>query len=172
MQTDPNQKVVTRFAPSPTGLLHGGNYRTAVFEYFFAKKTGGEFIIRIEDTDRERSKKEYEDNIWETIEWLGLMPDQRFRQSEQGSRHTEQLQKLIDEGKAYISKEEIKKEGERAEVIRFKNPNQDITFVDLIRGAITINSTDLGDFVIARAREEPVFHFAAVVDDADEGVSH
>ncbi|HVU79820.1 MAG TPA: glutamate--tRNA ligase family protein, partial [Candidatus Paceibacterota bacterium] len=61
------QKVVTRFAPSPTGLLHGGNYRTAVFAYLYARKTGGEFIVRIEDTDRERSKKEYEDNIVETL---------------------------------------------------------------------------------------------------------
>lgn len=170
--TDPIEKVVTRFAPSPTGLLHGGNYRTAVFAYLFAKKTGGEFIIRIEDTDRARSKKEFEDNIWETIEWLGLLPDRRFRQSENAARHTELLQRLISEGKAYVSKEEIKKEGDRAEVIRFKNPNKSTTFIDLIRGPITIDTTDLGDFVIARSLEEPVFHFAVVVDDADEGVTH
>jgi glutamyl-tRNA synthetase len=166
------QKVVTRFAPSPTGLLHGGNYRTAVFAYLYAKKTGGEFIIRIEDTDKQRSKKEYEDNIWETMFWLGFLPDRKFRQSEHATRHTELLQKLISEGKAYVSKEEVKKEGDRSEVIRFKNPNKSVTFVDLIRGAITMDTTDLGDFVIARSLEEPVFHFAVVVDDADAGVTH
>lgn len=170
--SNPTEKTVTRFAPSPTGLLHGGNYRTAVFAYLFAKKTGGTFIIRIEDTDKQRSKKEYEDNIWETISWLGLLPDQKFRQSEHAARHTELLQKLIAEGKAYVSKEEVKKEGDRAEVIRFKNPNKTVTFVDAIRGPITIDTTDLGDFVIARSLEEPVFHFAVVVDDADEGVTH
>lgn len=169
---EPTDKVVTRFAPSPTGLLHGGNYRTAVFAYLFAKKTGGEFIIRIEDTDRQRSKKEYEDNIWETIEWLGLLPDRKFRQSEGAGRHTALLKKLIEEGAAYVSKEEIKKEGDRPEVIRFKNPNKSVTFIDLIRGPITIDTTDLGDFVIARSLEEPVFHFAVVADDADEGVTH
>ncbi len=166
------EKVVTRFAPSPTGLLHGGNYRTAVFAYLFAKKTDGEFIIRIEDTDKQRSKKEYEDNIWETIGWLNLMPDRRFRQSEHQGRHSELLQKLIEEGKAYVSNEEIKKEGDRAEVIRFKNPNKSVTFIDVIRGPITIDTTDLHDFVIARSLEEPVFHFAVVVDDADAGVTH
>jgi glutamyl-tRNA synthetase len=173
MKPDSSQeKIVTRFAPSPTGLLHGGNYRTAVFAYLFAKKHNGEFIIRIEDTDRERSKKEYEDNIWETITWLGLLPDRKFRQSEHQKRHTELLHKLIDEDKAYVSKEEIKKEGDRAEVIRFRNPNKLVTFVDLIRGPIAIDTTDLGDFVIARSYEEPVFHFAVVVDDADAGVTH
>src|SRR3569623_1491548 len=172
MQTDPNQKVVTRFAPSPTGLLHGGNYRTAVFAYLFAQKTGGEFIVRIEDTDRQRSKIEYEDNIWETIEWLGVLPGRRFLQSENGARHTELLQKLFEDGKAYVSIDVVKKEGDRPEVIRFKNPGKSVIFVDLIRGPITIDTTDLGDFVIARSTEEPVFHFAVVVDDADEGVTH
>lgn len=169
---NPSKKIVTRFAPSPTGYLHGGNYRTAVFAYLFAKKTGGEFIVRIEDTDRERSKKEYEDNIWETISWLGLSPDQKFRQSEHAARHTELLEKLIGEGRAYISKEEPKKPGDRPEVIRFKNPKEPVTFEDAIRGNITMDTTDLGDFIIARSITEPVFHFAVVADDADAGVTH
>lgn len=169
---DTPQKIVTRFAPSPTGLLHGGNYRTAVFAYLFAKKSQGEFVVRIEDTDKERSKLEYEKNIWETITWLGLLPERKYRQSEHAGRHKELLEKLISEGKAYISKEEIKKEGDRSEVIRFKNPKKPVTFVDLIRGPITIDTTDLGDFVLARSLDEPVFHFAVVVDDADEGVTH
>lgn len=169
---NPDKKIVTRFAPSPTGYLHGGNYRTAVFAYLFAKKTGGEFIVRIEDTDRERSKQEYEDNIWETISWLGLSPDRKFRQSEHAARHTELLEKLIAEGRAYISREEQKKPGDRPEVIRFKNPKEPVTFEDAIRGKITMDTTDLGDFVIARSITEPVFHFAVVADDADAGVTH
>lgn len=164
--------IKTRFAPSPTGYLHGGNYRTAVFAYLFAKKSGGQFIIRIEDTDKQRSKKEYEDNIWDTISWLGLNPDEKFRQSENAKRHEELLQKLINEGKAYLSKEEVKKEGDRAEVIRFRNPGEKVSFIDAIRGEIVTDTTDLGDFVIARSLNEPVFHFAVVVDDADEGVTH
>jgi glutamyl-tRNA synthetase len=166
------QKVVTRFAPSPTGLLHGGNYRTAVFAYLYARKTGGEFIVRIEDTDRERSKKEYEDNIVETLQWLGLKHDRFFRQSENAPRHQELLKGLIAKDLAYVSKEEPKEEGQRSEVIRFRNPKKVVTFTDAIRGEIRVDTTDLGDFVIARSETEPVFHFAVVVDDADEGVTH
>lgn len=167
-----NPNVVTRFAPSPTGYLHGGNYRTAIFAYLFAKKTGGKFIVRIEDTDRERSKKEYEDNIWETIEWLGLQPDEKFRQSEHQARHQEELRRLMESGAAYVSKETPAEAGQRAEVIRFRNPNKAVTFADSIRGPITFDTTDLGDFVIAKSEIEPVFHFAVVVDDADAGVTH
>lgn len=167
-----NPNVVTRFAPSPTGFLHGGNYRTAIFAYLFAKKSGGTFVIRIEDTDAQRSTKEYENNIWETIDWLNLTPDQKYRQSEHAGRHRELLEKLIAEGKAYLSKEEIKKEGDRAEVIRFKNPGTAVTFHDAIRGDITMDTKDLGDFVIARSLDEPVFHFAVVADDADAGITH
>ncbi|HVV15453.1 MAG TPA: glutamate--tRNA ligase [Candidatus Paceibacterota bacterium] len=166
------QRVVTRFAPSPTGLLHGGNYRTAVFAYLYAKKTGGEFIVRIEDTDRERSKKEYEDNILETLQWLGLKHDKFYRQSENAPRHQALLKELIAKDLAYVSKEEPKEPGQRAEVIRFRNPKTTLTFTDVIRGPITVDTTDLGDFVIARSETEPVFHFAVVVDDADEGVTH
>lgn len=162
-------EVVTRFAPSPTGYLHGGNYRTAVFAYLFARKQGGKFIVRIEDTDRARSKPEYEDNIHETLAWLGIIPDANYRQSGNAKQHTEEIQRLIDSGAAFVSQEE---EGERKEVIRFKNPNTTVTFADAIRGEISIDTTDLGDFIIARSMEEPVFHFAVVVDDADEGVTH
>ncbi len=164
-------EVVTRFAPSPTGLLHGGNYRTAVFAYLFARKMGGKFIVRIEDTDQERSKKEYEENILETLSWLSLKPDTLFRQSEHVARHQEQLEKLIASGHAYVSKE-TPKEGQRGEVIRFVNPKATITFIDAIRGPISFDTTELGDFVIARSLSEPVFHLAVVVDDAAEGVTH
>ncbi len=166
------EKIVTRFAPSPTGLLHGGNYRTAVFAYLFAKKNGGKFIVRIEDTDRERSKKEYEENILETLSWLGLIHDEFYRQSEHVERHTKALTELIEKGTAYISKETPTEAGQRSEVIRFRNPKVPVTFIDAIRGPITTDTTDLGDFILARSLSEPVFHFAVVIDDADEGVTH
>ncbi|MFA6278907.1 MAG: glutamate--tRNA ligase family protein [Candidatus Paceibacterota bacterium] len=165
-------QTVTRFAPSPTGLLHAGNYRTAVFAYLFAKHTGGKFIVRIEDTDAARSKPEYEANILETLEWLNLPADALYRQSEHRIRHRELLEKLVAENKAYVSKETPKNPGDREEVIRFRNPGGDYTFVDVIHGEIKTNVDDLGDFIIARSFDEPVFHFAVVVDDADEGVTH
>ncbi len=165
-------KVVTRFAPSPTGLLHLGNYRTALFAYIYARQNGGKFILRIEDTDKARSKKEYEDNILESLSWLGLSHDDFFRQSEQVGKHSEALQKLIDSGHAYISKETPKEEGGRTEVIRFKNPNKKVSFNDIIRGRIEFDTTDLGDFIIAKNMQEPVFHLAVVVDDMNMGVTH
>ena len=164
--------VVTRFAPSPTGLLHAGNYRTAVFAYLFAKHTGGSFILRIEDTDKARSKVEYEANILEALAWLDLKADRQYRQSEHAPRHKELLEKLIASNLAYISKEEPKNPGDREEVIRFRNPGGAVSFTDVIRGEITMDVSDLGDFIIARDLNEPIFHFAVVVDDEDEGVTH
>lgn len=164
--------AVTRFAPSPTGLLHAGNYRTAVFAYLFAKHTGGKYLLRIEDTDAARSKKEYEDNIHETLAWLMLPADEIYRQSEHRPRHRALLEKMIADGTAYVSKEVPQAPGDREEVIRFKNPGGAVTFADVIRGDITTDVTELGDFIIARSLDEPVFHFAVVVDDADEGVTH
>ena len=164
--------VVTRFAPSPTGLLHAGNYRTAVFAYLFAKHSGGKFIVRIEDTDAARSKPEYETNILEALAWLNLPADETYRQSAHRTRHRELLEKLVTDDTAYISKEIPKNPGDREEVIRFRNPGGAVTFTDSIRGEITTGVDDLGDFIIARSFDEPVFHFAVVVDDADEGVTH
>ena len=164
--------IVTRFAPSPTGLLHCGNYRTAVFAYLFAKHVGGKFVVRIEDTDTARSKKEYEDNIFEALEWLGLPADATYRQSDHRARHRALLEQLVEEGTAYVSKEIPQAPGDREEVIRFRNPGGTLTFTDIIRGDITTDVTDLGDFIIARSFDEPVFHFAVVVDDADAGVTH
>lgn len=164
--------VVTRFAPSPTGYLHAGNYRTAVFAYLFAKHSGGSFILRIEDTDAARSKPEYEANILEALSWLNLKADKQYRQSEHRVRHRELLEKLVADGTAYVSKEIPKNPGDREEVIRFKNPGGTISFTDIIRGKIATGVDDLGDFIIARSFDEPVFHFAVVVDDADEQVTH
>ncbi len=167
------KKIVTRFAPSPTGYLHIGNYRTAVFSYLYAKQNNGEFILRIEDTDRERSKKEYEDNIIDSLQWLGLSYDRFYRQSEQISSHKKYLDELISKDLAYISREEAKDgSGVMKEVVRFRNPNKVVTFDDMIRGKISMDTTDLGDFVIARSIDEPLFHFAVVIDDMEEGVTH
>ncbi len=166
--------IVTRFAPSPTGMLHSGNYRTAVFAFLFAKHHGGKMVLRIEDTDTARSSKTYENNILESLQWLGITHDEFYRQSERGEIYQSYLQKLIDSGHAYISNSELgaDMEGRRASVIRFKNPNKKVAFDDVIRGHIEFDTTELGDFVIAKSLTEPIFHFAVVVDDYLMGISH
>lgn len=177
-------KVVTRFAPSPTGQFHLGGVRSALYNYLFAKQNKGTYILRSEDTDKERSKKEYEDGFIELFEWLGLKPDKFFRQSERTEIYKKYLEKMIADGFAYISKEEITPEIEqarfgagrtgerRSEVIRFKNPNKKITFSDIVLGDITFDTTDLKDFVIARSLTEPLYHFTVVVDDYEMAVTH
>ncbi len=164
------KKIVTRMAPSPTGKFHIGGVRTALFNYLFARQHGGTFIIRSEDTDKERSKKEYEENMLETLDWLGLDFDAFFRQSERTAIYQDYLAKLIDSGKAYEA--EASKDNPEMPVIRFKNPNKKIVFRDLILGEISFDTTELGDFVIARNRENPIYHFTVVVDDGLMGVSH
>jgi len=166
--------VVTRFAPSPTGFKHAGNYRTAVFCYLFAKKHKGSFLVRIEDTDRARSKREDEQNIFDTLAWLGLTPDEPpTRSSDRVERHKELLEKLVAEDKAYISHEPKKDDqNQMIDVVRLRNPKTNITFHDEIRGDITFDTTEHGDFVIARAIDDPLYHFAVVVDDGDAGITH
>lgn len=165
-------KIVTRFAPSPTGLLHAGNYRTAVFAYLFARKHGGTFILRIEDTDRERSKPEFEANILDALQWLSIEHDIFVRQSECVTKHEEAILKLLNGGFAYESTEAHPETGIERTLIRFKNPGGTVTFNDAIRGEITTDVTDLGDFVVAKSRTEPLFHIANVVDDGESGVTH
>lgn len=168
-----NQPIVTRFAPSPTGHMHTGSYRTAFFSYLYAKRHGGKFILRIEDTDKERSKQEYTDEIFKVFETIGISYDEKYIQSENLPRHREMLQKMISDGTAYVSKEEAKDgSGAIKDIIRFRNPNKVVVFEDLIRGPIATDTTDLGDFVIAKNIDEPLFHLAVVIDDHDEGVTH
>ena len=165
--------VITRIPPSPTGRFHVGTARTALFNYLFARHNGGQFIFRSEDTDRTRSKKEYEDEIIAGLEWLGLSYDGFSRQSEHTSRYKELLEKLVDEDKAFISKEPSRDDQNTiVEVVRLRNPGMTVTFTDLIRGDITFDTTELGDFVIARALDDALYHFAVVVDDMDAGVTH
>jgi glutamyl-tRNA synthetase len=165
-------KIITRFAPSPTGFLHVGGARSALFNYLYTKQNGGKIFLRIEDTDKERSKPEYTQGIFEAFKWLGLEFDETVIQSDNLPNHKKYLEKLLASGHIYLSKEEIKEEGQRAEVIRFRNPNKDIIFTDLIKGEIKFNTTELGDFIIAKSLEEPIFHFANVVDDITMGVTH
>lgn len=170
------ENIRVRMPPSPTGLMHIGTARTALFNYLFSKKQGGTFVFRIEDTDRERSKPEYEKDIMDMFAWLGLSYDEFYRQSDRTDIHKKALQKLIDSGHAYISKEEatVDEEGKalRGEVIRFKNPNTTITFTDMVRGDVTFDTTELKDFVIAKSLEEPLYHLAVVVDDIEMGITH
>jgi glutamyl-tRNA synthetase len=161
-----------------------GGVRSALYNYLFAKQNNGIYILRSEDTDKERSKKEYEDNFLELFDWLGLKPDQFFRQSERTEIYKKYLEKMIADGFAYVSKEEITPEPEqarfragrvgerRSEVIRFKNPNKKITFNDIVLGDITFDTTDLKDFVIARSLTEPLYHLTVVVDDMEMGITH
>jgi len=169
-------KVVTRMPPSPTGLFHIGSARTALFNYLFAKQNDGKFILRIEDTDKERSKKEFEENIIESLNWLKMPYAEFYRQSDRTLIYKKYLQQLIDKGLAYISKEEITEGDEdkekRSEVIRFKNPNKKIKFKDIVLGEIEVDTSDLKDFVIAKDLDTPLYHFAVVVDDMEMEVSH
>lgn len=140
-------------------------------------------VFRIEDTDRERSKKEYETDIVESLAWLGIKYDSGpFRQSERSDIYGKYIERLVADGKAYISKEDLSDESNpvgnvgankrRSEVIRFKNPNKKIRFDDIIRGQIEFDTTELGDFVIARSAEEPLYHLTVVIDDHEMGVTH
>lgn len=168
-----HKKVVTRMAPSPTGHLHIGTARTALFNYLFARHAKGTFIMRTEDTDKERSKPEYEKEILEGLKHLGLTWDAFYRQSERAALYRSYLEKVIKAGTAYVSREESKNSpGEMVEVIRLKNPNRAITFTDEIRGEITFDTTELGDFVIARSIDDALYHFTVVVDDHEMGVTH
>jgi len=153
--------------------MHIGTVRTALFNYLYAKQHKGTYFVRIEDTDKERNKEEWVDAIWQDFEWCGLPPDAKYRTSERLERHVALLHTLVEAGKAYLSKEPKKDDpSQTAEVVRLKNPNTNLTFHDLIRGDITFDTTELGDFVIARSLQDPLYHFAVVADDGDAGVTH
>lgn len=165
--------IKTRMPPSPTGLLHIGNVRTLLFNYLFAMHKGGTCVLRIEDTDKERSKREYEDNILEALSWLGISYEGPYRQSERNDLYKPYLDALLASDKAYLSKEESKMNpGEMVEVVRLRNTNTVLTFTDEVRGDISVDTTDLGDMVIARDMDSPLYHFTVVVDDYLMGVTH
>ncbi len=163
-------KVITRFPPSPTGHAHIGNIRTLLFNYLYTRQKGGEIVMRFEDTDLERSKDEYKTSLLEALNDLGLDFDHGpFHQTQRTDRYIEVLKDLIEKGFAYEGEESNDGTGK---VVRFKNPNKDVTFNDGVRGDITINTTDFEDFIIARSINNPLYHFAVVIDDIDGNITH
>lgn len=167
-----SNKVVTRYAPSPTGNPHIGTGLYALLNYIYARQKGGKVIMRSEDTNKERSTKEFEDSVIENLKWLGIEADEFYRQSERTNIYKKYLEKLVADDKAYVSKEENVEDGKRSEVIRLRNPNKIVSFVDMARGEIQIDTTDLGDFVIAKDFETPLYNFTVVVDDHEMGITH
>ena len=245
-----NKKIRVRFAPSPTGFLHVGGVRTALFNYLFAKKNGGKMILRIEDTDTERSKKEFEDSIIEGLKWLGINWDEGptfasseretkelsifppkadpsmadnfqsskksknkkyignygpYRQSERKNIYKKYITKLLKENKAYycfctkeeleakrqeqisrgipphydgkcsnLSHKEIEKKLNKKQpfVIRIKIPKKKISFIDMIRGKVEFDTSFLGDIVIAKDIENPLYNLASVIDDFEMNITH
>lgn len=166
-----NNEIIVRFPPSPTGEAHIGNIRTFLFNYLFARKNDGTIVMRFEDTDKERSDEKYEKSILETLDELGLDFDRGpFKQSERNEFYIDALNTLIEKGVAYEAEES--NDGSGNKVIRIKNPNKKIKFNDLIRGDIEIDTTEFGDFVIARSKNDPLYHLTVVVDDIDMGISH
>jgi glutamyl-tRNA synthetase len=158
--------VRVRFAPSPTGLLHLGGARTALFNYLFARHYDGDLILRIEDTDRERSRPEFERAQLEDVEWLGLSFDEGpYRQSERGELYEGAAQRLIDAGLTYESTDES---GRRA--LYFRPPQRGGSFVDELRGEVTFGGVE--DFVIRKSDGTPSYNFAVVVDDLELGITH
>ena len=163
--------VITRFPPSPTGHLHIGSARTALFNALFAARSGGKMVLRFEDTDKERSKPEFEKDIVEGLAWLQIPYTlaENPRQSERGEVYKKYIPQLIESGAAYEAEES--KDG-TGKVIRFKNPNKELTFADAVRGEVTFDTTDLNDFVIAKNINEPLYHLAVIIDDHEMGVTH
>ena len=198
--------VITRFAPSPTGYLHIGGARTALISWAYAKKHNGQFILRVEDTDQERSTPQAIEAIKDGMKWLGLKNDGPiYFQTQRLERYTEVINKMLKDGHAYYcysSKEELDRVREenmkignkpkydgkwRPEsnkvlpdipekvnpVVRFKNPKEgSVTWVDLVKGKITINNKELDDFIIARSDGSPTYNFCVVIDDWDMKISH
>lgn len=154
--------IKVRFAPSPTGYLHIGGARTALFNWMYAKSQDGQFILRIEDTDRERSKKEFLEEILDSMRWLGMDWDELHHQSERFDLYREYAEKLLREDKAY-------KEGE---AVILKMPQKEVKIYDLIRGEITFDTATLKDQVLLKSDGSPAYSFACVVDDALMEISH
>jgi glutamyl-tRNA synthetase len=193
------KKVITRFAPSPTGTLHIGGVRTALFNYVYAKKHSGKFLVRIEDTDRERSTKEFEKNILDSLDSIGLSPDQEpINQSQRGDIYQAAAQKILDSGQAYYCNCSVERLDEMRSkqqalgqkpqydgkcrnlnlkksidtVLRLKTPlDGEIVVKDHVRGDIVFNNTELDDLIILRSDGSPTYHLCNVVDDYEQGIT-
>lgn len=199
MMNQPSSAIRVRFAPSPTGHLHIGGLRTALFNQLFAHHSGGTFLLRIEDTDRERSLPEYTESILQALHWCNILYDEPLIiQSDRLVVHQQVIQKLIEQDKAYrcyceakdtASTEEgvfnkydghcwinrhQKQNPDKPFAVRFHIPDscESIVFEDLIRGRIEIQRDQLDDFVIARSGGFPMYNFVVVVDDAFMNITH
>lgn len=162
--------VRTRFAPSPTGNIHIGNIRVAIYNWLFARNQNGSFVLRIEDTDQQRSTKEAINTLLKTMDWLGITYDEEpLYQSEQVENHMSIAEDLLKKGLAY--KEDKGNTGE-GECIIFRMPKEDVFFHDFIKGDLKKPSDNLQDFVIVRSDGTPVFHLANVLDDIKQGITH
>ena len=159
--------IRVRFAPSPTGNLHIGGARTALFNWIYAKAKGGEFILRIEDTDAARSQKEYLDEILFSLKWLGLEWDELYYQSQRFDIYRKYAEQLLTQGKAYVEKTEGK-----GEAVIFKVTPRKIKVSDLIRGQIEFDTEVIKDQVLIKSDGTPTYNFACVVDDAQTQITH
>ena len=160
--------IRVRFAPSPTGYLHIGGVRTALFNYLYARNSGGKFLLRIEDTDRERSKPEFEKEILTSLEWLGLKWDEPFpRQSERLEKYRMMAAELVAKGLAY----EEKGEGGKT-AVKFKMPAQKAVVHDLVHGEMVFDTSLFDDLVIIKSDGYPTYHWACVIDDHEMEISH
>ncbi len=162
--------IRSRFAPSPTGQVHIGNLRAAIFNWLFTRHEGGQFLLRVEDTDRERSTPEAVQAVLSAMDWLGLTTDgETLYQSTRRAEHLAAAERLLQSGRAY----RLDKGGTgRGEAVLFKMPGSDMGFHDLIKGDLKKEAAGLPDFVIVRSDGNPVFHLANVVDDIHMGITH
>jgi len=159
--------VRVRFAPSPTGNLHIGGARTALFNWIFAQSRNGQFVLRIEDTDKERSKKEFVDEILGSLNWMGFKWDELYYQSQRFDLYRQFADKLLKSGAAYIEKSP-----EGKEAVIFRVTPQKIKVNDLIRGEIEFDSSAIKDQVLIKSDGTPTYNFACVVDDAQMNITH
>ena len=193
-------KIVSRFAPSPTGLLHIGGARTALFAWLYSKSLGGDCLLRLEDTDSERSEQKYTDSIISSFKWLGIEFDQEpVYQSRNKDKHLDKAQELVNKGQAYYCdcpperlkkiREEQQKRREKPKydgkcrelglekgpntVIRFKNPESgSVILKDLVRGQMEVANKELDDLILLRSDGNPTYNLSVVVDDLDMNISH
>jgi len=166
-------EIRVRFAPSPTGKVHIGNIRAAIYNWLYARHTGGKFLLRVEDTDLERSTPEAIAVLMDAMKWLGLDWDEEvFYQTKNVKRHLEVIDALVASGHAY-REERTSRDGKTGVVTMFRMPKEgEISFDDIVKGRMSKKAEDVADFAIQRSDGSPIFHIANVVDDIDQRVTH
>ena len=167
------EEIRVRFAPSPTGKVHIGNIRAAIYNWLFARHTGGKFLLRVEDTDLERSTPEAIQVLFDCMKWLGLDYDEEvFYQTKNAPRHLAVAEQLLASGHAY-KVERTSRDGKTGVVTMFRMPKEGvIEFDDIVKGHMAKRAEDIPDFAIVRSDGSPIFHLANVVDDIDQRVTH